>query len=398
MPPYSSSKVDREVPSSISSPGLSTSEPSIRRPLRREPLVEPRSVSTQEPPRGPDLGVLRGRRWGHRASTSHCRLRPSVTPAGPDHQPLAVDEQQRRLLRGLERAPPAARPPAPPCCRPSCARGSSGGGASGMLGLLLGLHRLGSGSRTRPGRGGRRSRTRPPAATAAPAARGGRARAGSRPAHPPAPPRSRRSARGRAARGRRGTRWARRSVTRESDLCSSISRASLRAISTGRTSERKARLNVPSTRPAILLSMLLSTLMVKPRSGRSMLRKSGSEHQPAARPGASGRRMPATGAQRGDRRHAAPSTRRGSEGTVPHRATGRDRRGAVSRPTRAPARRRSARHASDRARASGSTARPAAHTTAGASAPAAAAERARCAPWVDRIRTRSATGRDAAGR
>src|SRR5437868_8585120 len=50
----------------------------------------------------------------------------------------------------------------------------------------------------------------------------------------------------------------------ENDLCSSISRASLRAISTGRTSERKARLNVPSTRPAILLSRLRRTLIVWP--------------------------------------------------------------------------------------------------------------------------------------
>ena len=38
-------------------------------------------------------------------------------------------------------------------------------------------------------------------------------------------------------------------------------RASLRAISTGRTSDRKARLNVPSTRPAILFSKLLRTLI-----------------------------------------------------------------------------------------------------------------------------------------
>src|ERR1700759_5868287 len=51
----------------------------------------------------------------------------------------------------------------------------------------------------------------------------------------------------------------------EYDLCSSISRASLRAISTGRTSDLKARLKVPSTRPAILLSMLLSTVIERPR-------------------------------------------------------------------------------------------------------------------------------------
>src|SRR4051812_31643968 len=49
---------------------------------------------------------------------------------------------------------------------------------------------------------------------------------------------------------------------RESDwtVCSSISLASLRAISTGRTSDLKARLNVPSTRPASFCSRLRSTL------------------------------------------------------------------------------------------------------------------------------------------
>ena len=44
-------------------------------------------------------------------------------------------------------------------------------------------------------------------------------------------------------------------------MCSSISFASLRAISTGRTSDLKARENVPSTSPASLDSRLRSTLM-----------------------------------------------------------------------------------------------------------------------------------------
>src|SRR4051794_41895333 len=47
----------------------------------------------------------------------------------------------------------------------------------------------------------------------------------------------------------------------ETVLCSSISRASLRAISTGRTWVRNTRPNVPSTRSAILLSRFLSTLI-----------------------------------------------------------------------------------------------------------------------------------------
>src|SRR3984957_12480435 len=68
------------------------------------------------------------------------------------------------------------------------------------------------------------------------------------------------------SRGDRYTRYSLGAYMRESDsdLCSSISRASLRAISTGRTSDLKARLKVPSTRPAILLSRLLRTLMGTP--------------------------------------------------------------------------------------------------------------------------------------
>src|SRR5436190_13520012 len=50
----------------------------------------------------------------------------------------------------------------------------------------------------------------------------------------------------------------------ETVLCSSISRASLRASSTGRTSERKTRPKVPSTRSASLLSRLRRTLIVAP--------------------------------------------------------------------------------------------------------------------------------------
>src|SRR3954469_21546689 len=46
--------------------------------------------------------------------------------------------------------------------------------------------------------------------------------------------------------------------------CSSISLASLRASSTGRTSERKTRPKVPSTRSASLLSRLRRTLIVAP--------------------------------------------------------------------------------------------------------------------------------------
>src|SRR5581483_1081998 len=52
LPAYSTSNLIAEVPISISSPGLSTSGPSIRLPLIREPLVDPRSFSTQDPPRG----------------------------------------------------------------------------------------------------------------------------------------------------------------------------------------------------------------------------------------------------------------------------------------------------------------------------------------------------------
>ncbi len=73
----------------------------------------------------------------------------------------------------------------------------------------------------------------------------------------------------------------------ENDLCSSISRASLRAISTGRTSDLKARLNVPSTRPAILLSMLLSMLIERPGCGLPHVTEPGrwilSTHAPGSR-------------------------------------------------------------------------------------------------------------------
>src|SRR4051795_3714853 len=47
----------------------------------------------------------------------------------------------------------------------------------------------------------------------------------------------------------------------ETVRCSSISLASLRASSTGRTSDLKTRPNVPSTRPAIFSSRLRRTLM-----------------------------------------------------------------------------------------------------------------------------------------
>src|SRR3954447_13376329 len=50
----------------------------------------------------------------------------------------------------------------------------------------------------------------------------------------------------------------------ETVRCSSISLASLRASSTGRTSDRKTRPNVPSTRSASLLSRLRRTLIVAP--------------------------------------------------------------------------------------------------------------------------------------
>src|SRR3954463_5183171 len=50
----------------------------------------------------------------------------------------------------------------------------------------------------------------------------------------------------------------------ETVRCSSISLASLRASSTGRTSERKTRPKVPSTRSASLLSRLRRTLIVAP--------------------------------------------------------------------------------------------------------------------------------------
>src|SRR3984957_21234961 len=90
------------------------------------------------------------------------------------------------------------------------------------------------------------------------------------------------------SRGDRYTRYSLGAYMRETeyDLCSSISRASLRAISTGRTSDLKARLKVPSTRPAILLSMLLSTVIERPRSGCSMLRSlvGGSPQRQARQP------------------------------------------------------------------------------------------------------------------
>src|SRR5882724_5270217 len=50
----------------------------------------------------------------------------------------------------------------------------------------------------------------------------------------------------------------------ETVRCSSISLASLRASSTGRTSERNTRPKVPSTRSASLLSRLRRTLIVAP--------------------------------------------------------------------------------------------------------------------------------------
>ena len=109
------------------------------------------------------------------------------------------------------------------------------------------------------------------ARAAARSARGARARAGSRTARAPVRPRSPRTACGRRATARRRTRSG--AYTRDSDwtLFWSISFASLRAISTGRTSDLKARENVPSTSPASLDSRLRSTLMRRYREVVAMV-------------------------------------------------------------------------------------------------------------------------------
>ena len=168
------------------------------------------------------------------------------------------------------------------------ARGRGGGLVAGARGA--------PGCRTRPAR--RRSSVlkRSRAGSAARRARGGRARAGSPTARRAARPRSRRTARGPPARARRRTRSARRYGDSDWTLCSSISRASLRAISTGRTSDLKARENVPSTSPASLDSRLRSTLIAATRSHAASM---------AAWPRPSGFR--GRGAGRGSGRARAPT-------------------------------------------------------------------------------------------
>ena len=73
--------------------------------------------------------------------------------------------------------------------------------------------------------------------------------------------------------------------TRETDTerCSSISLASLRASSTGCTWVRNARPNTPSTRPSILLSIALRTLMCRVLwRGGDRRRAAGGKHQPGS--------------------------------------------------------------------------------------------------------------------
>src|SRR5579875_25216 len=79
---YSSSNRRIVAPSSISSPGRTTSERSTTCPLIRDPFVEPRSVSTHEPPRGRSSACWR-ETLGSLSTMSHWRLRPIVTPPGP---------------------------------------------------------------------------------------------------------------------------------------------------------------------------------------------------------------------------------------------------------------------------------------------------------------------------
>src|SRR6185503_19985575 len=79
---YSSSKVAWEVPSSITSPGLSDWAPSIRRPLTLTSLVEPSSRTVHEPPEGRISACLRETLASSR-TTSASRERPSTAPPEP---------------------------------------------------------------------------------------------------------------------------------------------------------------------------------------------------------------------------------------------------------------------------------------------------------------------------
>src|SRR5918999_4095291 len=82
--PYSSSKVTRAVPSSITSPGRSDCgrAGSTRRPLTFTPLVEPRSRTIHEPPDGRISACLR-ETLGSSTTMSASRERPSTAPPLP---------------------------------------------------------------------------------------------------------------------------------------------------------------------------------------------------------------------------------------------------------------------------------------------------------------------------
>ena len=250
------------MPSSIVSPGLSDCGPCDAAAVdldavgRAEVLDDPRAAARAAPRRGG------GRRSGRESTTSQSRERPITPPPEAEHAgacPRSAAARCRGGGRARAAAPRAARTP----CRPSC-----------------GPRRPGSAPATRP-RPGRTSRAwmpnspePQPVVGAERDLRRGDQRdplaAGvleqvARQLRGEVVARSPRTACGRRARARRRTRWARTSRDSDWTLCSSISRVSLRAISTGRTSDLKARENVPSTRPASLDSRLRRTLI----AGRS---------------------------------------------------------------------------------------------------------------------------------
>ena len=131
-------------------------------------------------------------------------------------------------------------------------------------------------------------------ATPGSAPRGARARAGRRTVRRSPRARRRRSAHG--PRGESHTEYSLGTYTRETDTVrwASISRASLRASSIGRTSERNTRPKAPSTRLAIVVSTLLSRFIDGgPRRSDADRRVS---RQPCYAPGV--RRVPAGRARR----------------------------------------------------------------------------------------------------
>ena len=118
VPSYSSSNVITDVPSSISSPGLRTSGPSIRRPLRQRAVGRAEVGQHPRAAARADLGVLARdvRVVEHDvalAAAPERRRRPGRRPAACRRSAAAPS------ARGRARAPRAARRPARRCCRSS---------------------------------------------------------------------------------------------------------------------------------------------------------------------------------------------------------------------------------------------------------------------------------------